>query len=110
MKNLQKLTLKLLAPPIPQKQWAWMVMISLIKHCVAQLTLASKKHYLCLKAIEASCGRERDPNNKFTPRTLDLDIIHWNDFDGIMEGYKLPDPDIKNTTTLSVPLAEIFKD
>ena len=61
-------------------------------------------------AIEATCGRERDPNNKFTPRTLDLDIIHWNDFDGIMEGYKLPDPDIKKHDYISVPLAEIFQD
>ena len=63
-----------------------------------------------LKAIEAKCGRERDPNNKFIPRTLDLDIIHWNDFDGIMEGYKLPDPDIKKYDYISVPLAEIFQD
>ena len=63
-----------------------------------------------LKAIEATCGRERDPNNKFTPRTLDLDIIHWNDFDGVMEGYKLPDPDIKKYDYISVPLAEIFQD
>ena len=72
--------------------------------------LSFKETLSLLKAIEASCGRERDPNNKFTPRTLDLDIIHWNDFDGIMEGYKLPDPDIKKYDYISVPLAEIFQD
>ena len=62
-----------------------------------------------LKAIEKACGRVRDPNNKFTPRTLDLDIIQWNDFEGTIEGYKLPDPDIKKHNYISVPLAEVFK-
>ena len=70
--------------------------------------LSFKETLSLLKAIEATCGRERDPKNKFTPRTLDLDIIHWNDFNGVMEGYMLPDPDIKKYDYISVPLAEIF--
>ena len=71
--------------------------------------LSFKETLSLLKAIEATCGRERDPKNKFTPRTLDLDIIHWNDFEGVMEGYRLPDPDIKKYDYISVPLAEVFK-
>ena len=60
-----------------------------------------------LKEIEAICGRERDPQNKFTPRTLDLDIICWNNFEGIIEGYKLPDPDIEKYDYIKVPLSEV---
>ena len=60
-----------------------------------------------LKKIEAICGRERDPQNKFTSRTLDLDIICWNNFEGIIEGYKLPDPDIEKYDYIKVPLAEV---
>ena len=62
---------------------------------------------ILLKEIEAMCGRERDPKNKFTPRTLDLDIICWNNFEGIIEGYKLPDPDIEKYDYIKVPLAEV---
>ena len=60
-----------------------------------------------LKEIEAICGRERDPQNKFTPRTLDLDIICWNNFEGKIEGYKLPDPDIEKYDYIKVPLSEV---
>ena len=61
-----------------------------------------------LKDIETSCGRKRDPSNKFTPRTLDLDIIIWNDFEGIIDGYQLPDPDINKYDFIQKPLAEIL--
>ena len=60
-----------------------------------------------LKNIEVLCGRTRDPNNKFTPRTLDLDIIIWNDFEGFIDGYELPDPDINKYEIIQKPLAEI---
>tara|TARA_B100001059_G_scaffold106415_1_gene106101 strand:+ start:59 stop:460 length:402 start_codon:yes stop_codon:yes gene_type:complete len=61
-----------------------------------------------LKDIEAACGRKRDPNNKFTSRTLDLDIIHWNDFKGSIEGYQLPDPDIEKFDYIKSPLSEVL--
>lgn len=67
------------------------------------------KNTICiLKDIEAACGRKRDPNNKFTPRTLDLDIIHWNDFKGSIEGYQLPDPDIEKFDYIKSPLSEVL--
>ena len=52
--------------------------LNLALRCATELSF--KDSLKLLKEIEASCGRERDPNNKFTPRTLDLDIIVWNDF------------------------------
>ena len=60
-----------------------------------------------LKEIELLCGRIRDPNNKFTPRTLDLDIIDWNSEEAIIEGYQMPDPDIKKHDFIKIPYLEI---
>ena len=60
-----------------------------------------------LKKIELHCGRIRDPNNKFTPRTLDLDIIDWNSEEAIIEGYQMPDPDIKKPDFIKIPYSEI---
>ena len=71
--------------------------------------LSFKETLSFLKAIEATCGRERDPNNKFTPRTLDLDIIDWNGFHGILEGYVLPDPDIEKHDYARLPYNQIKK-
>jgi len=60
-----------------------------------------------LKEIETLCGRKRDPDNKFTSRTLDLDIICWNEFEGMIGSYKLPDPDIEKYDYIKVPLSEV---
>jgi len=60
-----------------------------------------------LKKIELLCGRIRDPKNKFTSRTLDLDIIDWNSEEAIIEGYQMPDPDIKKHDFIKIPYSEI---
>ena len=80
--------------------------LNLVLRCTTELSF--KDSLNLLKDIEASCGRERDPNNKFTPRTLDLDIIVWNDFEGVIDGYELPDPDINKYEFIQIPLAEIM--
>ena len=80
--------------------------LNLALRCATELSF--KDSLKLLKDIEASCGRERDPNNKFTPRTLDLDIIVWNDFEGVIDGYEVPDPDRKKYDFIQIPLAEIL--
>ena len=60
-----------------------------------------------LKKIELLCGRIRDPKNKFTSRTLDLDIIDWNSEEAIIDGYQMPDPDIKKHDFIKIPYLEI---
>ncbi|GIR11242.1 MAG: hypothetical protein CM15mP22_6620 [Gammaproteobacteria bacterium] len=62
-----------------------------------------------LKQIESNCGRVRDPGNKFTPRTLDLDIIDWNGLTGEIEGYQFPDPEIQIRDFIKKPYNEIKK-
>ena len=79
--------------------------LSLVLRCTTKLDFIDIVSLL--KNIEVLCGRTRDPNNKFTPRTLDLDIIIWKDFEGFIDGYELPDPDINKYEFIQKPLAEI---
>tara|TARA_Y100000816_G_C26020206_1_gene533723 strand:- start:641 stop:1042 length:402 start_codon:yes stop_codon:yes gene_type:complete len=79
--------------------------LNLVLRCTSKLSFQDTVAFL--KDIEGMCGRKRDPHNKFTPRTLDLDIIVWNDFEGFIDGYELPDPDINKYEFIQKPLAEI---
>ena len=79
--------------------------INMVLRCKTELSF--KETLSELKKIELHCGRIRDPNNKFTPRTLDLDIIDWNSEEGIIEGYQMPDPDIKKHDFIKIPYSEI---
>ena len=76
--------------------------LNLVLRCTTELDF--KDTVSLLKNIEVLCGRTRDPNNKFTSRTLDLDIIIWNDFEGFIDGYELPDTDINKYEFIQKPL------
>lgn len=58
-----------------------------------QTELTAEGLRTALRKIETALGRERDPANKFVPRTIDIDI--------------LPQPDYQNLAFMIVPLAEI---
>ena len=77
----------------------------------AVIYLKSKKNHKVilslLKQIEHECGRVRDPNNKFTPRTLDLDIIDWNGFTGMLDDKQYPDPEIQQRDFIKIPYLEL---
>ena len=77
----------------------------------AVIYLKSKKNHKeilsLLKQIEHECGRVRDPNNKFTPRTLDLDIIDWNGFTGMLDDKPYPDPEIQQRDFIKIPYLEL---
>lgn len=77
----------------------------------AVIYLKSKKNHKeilsLLKQIEHECGRVRDPNNKFTPRTLDLDIIDWNGYTGMLDDKQYPDPEIQQRDFIKIPYLEL---
>jgi 2-amino-4-hydroxy-6-hydroxymethyldihydropteridine diphosphokinase len=77
----------------------------------AVIYLKSKKNHKeilsLLKQIEHECGRVRDPKNKFTPRTLDLDIIDWNGFTGMLDDKQYPDPEIQQRDFIKIPYLEL---
>ncbi|WP_411820075.1 2-amino-4-hydroxy-6-hydroxymethyldihydropteridine diphosphokinase [Hyphococcus formosus] len=63
-----------------------------------------------LHAVEAGFGRVRSRKNG--PRTLDLDLLAYNEerFDGANGGLVLPHPRIAERAFVLVPLAEIAPD
>ena len=79
--------------------------INIVLRCKTKLSF--REALSELKKIELLCGRIRDPKNKFTSRTLDLDIIDWNSEEAIIEGYQMPDPDIKKHDFIKIPYLEI---
>ncbi len=54
------------------------------------------------RSIEAALGRVRDPDDKFAPRTIDLDLVLWNSSDR-----PPPDPDIIHHLHAARPLADL---
>lgn len=59
-----------------------------------------------LKRIEDDNGRKRN-GPKFSPRTLDIDILTYGDFVGVESGVELPRAEITKNAFVLLPLAEI---
>lgn len=58
------------------------------------------------KQLEAENGR-KPMAPKFSPRTLDLDILTWGDATGMVEGVELPRAEILKNAFVLRPLADI---
>jgi len=59
-----------------------------------------------LKALEDRHGRDRQ-QAKFSGRTLDVDILTWDDAVGLVSGVQLPRNEITKNAFVLQPLAEI---
>lgn len=59
-----------------------------------------------LKKIEDNNGRKRS-GPKFSPRTLDIDILMYGDFVGVESGVELPRAEITQNAFVLLPMAEI---
>lgn len=78
-------------------------------NCVVEIeTEASPtqlKHDI-LRQIEEDLGRERT-EDKYAPRTIDLDLILYGDLVLESEDLVLPDPQIQSRSYLAIPLYEL---
>jgi 2-amino-4-hydroxy-6-hydroxymethyldihydropteridine diphosphokinase len=63
----------------------------------------------CLKAIELANGRKPEAR-RFSPRTLDLDILTYGNLDQDTDGVELPRPEILYNAFVLRPLAELAGD
>jgi len=59
-----------------------------------------------LKRIEDDNGRVRS-GPKFSPRTLDIDILTYGDFVGVDAGIELPRAEISKNAFVLLPLAQV---
>ncbi len=73
---------------------------------MTDLTPEAVKHDVC-GGIERALGRVRDPQDKFAPRTIDLDIGLWEDAVFEVAGASVPDPDILRYLHAARPLADL---
>jgi len=62
-----------------------------------------------LKRVEDDNGRKRN-GPKFSPRTLDIDILTYGNFVGVENGIELPRAEITKNAFVLLPLAEIAPD
>lgn len=62
-----------------------------------------------LKKIEDENGRDRSAK-KFSPRTLDIDILTFGELSGEHDGIELPRAEITKNAFVLLPLAEIAED
>jgi 2-amino-4-hydroxy-6-hydroxymethyldihydropteridine diphosphokinase len=62
-----------------------------------------------LRGIEDAFGRVRGPE-KFSPRTLDLDLLTYGDLVGETDGYELPRDEILRYAFVLRPLADVAGD
>lgn len=60
-----------------------------------------------IATIESKLKRVRDPENKNGPRTIDIDLVLFNDEQLQVAHRIIPDPDIARRDFLAVPLAEL---
>ena len=78
-------------------------------NCVVEIeteaTPAEVKHGI-LRPIENRLGRKRS-EDKFAPRTIDLDLILYGDLAMDTQDIKLPDPEILERPFLAIPLFEL---
>lgn len=72
-----------------------------------QLALADLSE--ALKRIEDDNGRVRS-GPKFSPRTLDIDILTYGNFVGVDAGIELPRAEITQNAFVLLPLAQIATD
>lgn len=82
-------------PPVGTSGRNFLNAVAVVKTPLEALQLKEQ----VLRPIESALGRQRS-EDKFAPRTIDLDIIAW---DG-----QILDPDIYRYAHLAVPLAEII--
>jgi 2-amino-4-hydroxy-6-hydroxymethyldihydropteridine diphosphokinase len=64
----------------------------------------------CLQKVEAKFGRDRSLERRFGPRTLDLDLIAYDDVRVDRPELALPHPRLFERAFVLVPLAEIAPD
>ncbi len=62
-----------------------------------------------LKALEGQQGRDCLAE-KFSGRTLDIDVLTYDDFTGTFSGKTLPRPEITENAFVLLPLSEVLPD
>jgi 2-amino-4-hydroxy-6-hydroxymethyldihydropteridine diphosphokinase len=77
---------------------------------VVKTTLAPRALLERAQHVEAQFGRDRARERRWGPRTLDIDIITYDDVEVDEPGLKLPHPRLFERAFVLAPLAEVAPD
>ncbi len=58
--------------------------------------------------VEAALKRQRVPDNKNAPRTIDVDLVLYNQEVKSVAGHQLPSPELLTRPFVAVPVAEVY--
>ncbi len=78
-------------------------------NCVLEIETDIEPHKLkleVLRPIESSLGRKRG-DDKYSSRTIDIDLILYGDVHLADDVLEIPDPEIEERPFVAIPLAEI---
>jgi 2-amino-4-hydroxy-6-hydroxymethyldihydropteridine diphosphokinase len=82
-----------------------------VNNCIAARTVLSPRDLLArAQAVEAAFGRDRSKEVHWGPRTLDIDVIAYDDVSLEMPDLILPHPRMFERGFVLAPLAEIVPD
>jgi len=91
--------------------WGEMQQAQFVNACIEiQTTLAPLSLLSVLLTIERTFGRDRSRERRWGPRTLDLDLIAYDDISMVQPELTLPHPRLFDRAFVLVPLAEIAPD
>ena len=91
--------------------WGGVAQPPFINACIAIETARAPRSLLAtLHAIERTFGRDRARETRWGPRTLDLDLIAYDDLSLDTPALTLPHPRLFERAFVLVPLAEIAPD
>ena len=91
--------------------WGDMQQAQFVNACIEiQTTLAPRSLLSVLLTIERAFGRDRSRERRWGPRTLDLDLIAYDDISMVQPELTLPHPRLFDRAFVLVPLAEIAPD
>ncbi|MBS0248111.1 MAG: 2-amino-4-hydroxy-6-hydroxymethyldihydropteridine diphosphokinase [Proteobacteria bacterium] len=77
---------------------------------VIDTTLSPRELLACIHEIERSLGRDRAQEERWGPRTVDIDILAYDDLTLDEPGLILPHPRLYERAFVLMPLAEIAGD
>lgn len=74
---------------------------------VIKTSLSVERIIQKLKKIEDANGRVRS-GPKFSPRTLDIDVVTYGDMTGVVDGIELPRPELFANAFVALPMADLW--
>jgi 2-amino-4-hydroxy-6-hydroxymethyldihydropteridine diphosphokinase len=109
--NLAAATLKARSSDYATPPWGDVEQARFINACIEiETSLDPHALLLTLQRIEQKFGRDRSKERRWGPRTLDLDLIAYDEVSLQTPGLTLPHPRLFERAFVLVPLAEIVPD